>query len=69
MELNKIRKEIYSIRTELYLCTFFEVYKPTRSNNDYKSTQITNDLGDFHPTSMTFDSDDNIWANKQSHYF
>jgi hypothetical protein len=22
---------------------------------------ITNGLGSFHPTSMTFDSDDNIW--------
>jgi sugar lactone lactonase YvrE len=27
----------------------------------YTQSQITNGLGSFHPTSMTFDSDDNIW--------
>jgi LruC domain-containing protein len=46
----------------LYLCTFFEVYKlQLDQKNVYQSTQITDGLSSFHPTSMTFDSDDNIW--------
>jgi LruC domain-containing protein len=48
---------------KLYLCTSSEVYKLQLNllTNKYDSTKITNGLGAFHPTSMTFDSDDNIW--------
>jgi LruC domain-containing protein len=47
----------------LYLCTSSEVYKLQLNllTNKYDSTKITNGLDAFHPTSMTFDSDDNIW--------
>jgi len=46
----------------LFLCTFSGLYRlDLDENNDYQSTRISADYLPFEPTSMTFDSDQNLW--------
>lgn len=46
----------------LYLCTFSGLYSfELDSNNEYQSTRISGDNLPFNPTSMTFDSDQELW--------
>lgn len=52
----------------LYMCTFSGLYKlELDENNDYESTRISADNLPFKPTSMTFDSNQELWlANNAS---
>ena len=52
----------------LYLCTFSGLYRlELDANNDYQSTRISADNLPFQPTSMTFDSNQELWlANNAS---
>lgn len=52
----------------LFLCTFSGLYRlDLNSNNDYQSTRISADNLPFQPTSMTFDSNQELWlANNAS---
>jgi LruC domain-containing protein len=52
----------------LYLCTFSGLYGlELDTNNDYQSTRISADNLPFQPTSMTFDSNQELWlANNGS---
>lgn len=52
----------------LYLCTFSGLYRLSLdSNNVYQSTRISADNLPFNPTSMTFDSNKELWlANNAS---
>jgi LruC domain-containing protein len=52
----------FSANDELFLCTFSGLYRlDLDANNDYQSTRISADNLPFSPTSMTFDSDQNLW--------
>jgi LruC domain-containing protein len=52
----------------LFLCTFSGLYRlELDANNDYQSTRISADNLPFQPTSMTFDSKQELWlANNAS---
>jgi len=52
----------------LFLCTFSGLYRlELDANNDYQSTRISADNLPFQPTSMTFDSNQELWlANNAS---
>jgi len=52
----------------LFLCTFSGLYRlDIDNNNDYQSTRISADNLPFQPTSMTFDSNQELWlANNSS---
>ncbi|GAL71545.1 LruC domain-containing protein [Jejuia pallidilutea] len=52
----------------LFLCTFSGLYKLSlNANNQYDSTRISADNLPFNPTSMTFDSNKELWlANNKS---
>ena len=52
----------------LFLCSFSGLYKiELNANNEYDSTRISADNLPFYPTSMTFDSDQDLWlANSAS---
>jgi len=52
----------------LFLCTFSGLYRlELDGNNDYQSTRISADNLPFEPTSMTFDSNQDLWlANNAS---
>ncbi|MEM9680125.1 MAG: LruC domain-containing protein [Bacteroidota bacterium] len=52
----------------LFLCTFSGLYRlELNSNNEYDSTRISADNLPFQPTSMTFDSNQELWlANNAS---
>lgn len=52
----------------LFLCTFSGLYRlELNSNNEYDSTRISADNLPFQPTSMTFDSNQELWlANSAS---
>ncbi len=52
----------------LYLCTFSGLYRlELDANNNYQSTRISSDNLPFQPTSMTFDSNQELWlANNAS---
>ncbi|NQY06114.1 MAG: LruC domain-containing protein [Flavobacteriaceae bacterium] len=46
----------------LFMCTFSGLYRLELDSNDvYQSTRISADNLPFNPTSMTFDSDQNLW--------
>lgn len=46
----------------LYMCTFSGLYKlQLNGNNEYDSTRISADNLPFQPTSMTFDSNQELW--------
>tara|TARA_R110001632_G_scaffold64960_6_gene154223 strand:+ start:2137 stop:4143 length:2007 start_codon:yes stop_codon:yes gene_type:complete len=52
----------------LFLCTFSGLYRlELDANNEYQSTRISSDNLPFKPTSMTFDSNQELWlANSAS---
>jgi LruC domain-containing protein len=51
----------------LYLCTFSGLYKlELDGNNDYQSTRISAENLPFQPTSMTFDSNQDLWLANSS---
>ena len=51
----------------LFLCSFSGLYKlELDSNNDYNATRISADNLPFSPTSMTFDSNQELWLSNNS---
>lgn len=51
----------------LYLCTFSGLYGlELDQNNDYQSTRISADNLPFQPTSMTFDSNQELWLSNNA---
>lgn len=51
----------------LFLCTFSGLYRlELNGNNDYQSTRISADNLPFSPTSMTFDSNQELWLADNS---
>lgn len=51
----------------LYVCTFSGLYRlQLTQNNTYQSTRISADNLPFSPTSMTFDSNNELWLSESS---
>jgi LruC domain-containing protein len=51
----------------IYLCTFSGLYSlELDANNDYQSTRISADNLPFQPTSMTFDSNKELWLSNSA---
>jgi LruC domain-containing protein len=51
----------------LFLCTFSGLYSlELDANNDYQSTRISADNLPFQPTSMTFDSNNELWLSNNA---
>lgn len=52
---------------DLYICTFSGLYKlELNGSGDYQSTRISADNLPFLPTSMTFDSNDELWLSNSA---
>ncbi|CAH8282320.1 LruC domain-containing protein [Mariniflexile fucanivorans] len=51
---------------ELYMCTFSGLYKLELNGDEYSSTRISADNLPFSPTSMTFDSNQELWLSENS---